>query len=261
MKSKKHRKNNILKAILTFIIIFVLVFGGITVYNEYIERKNLIPSVEKLKEEKKKQNYQDKDKQPIEKTPYVNELPNYRAQYNNQDIKGKLEIPGLKIDTLVVRTTNNEYYLNYSLTRKYDTLGVPFFDYRNTDLSNNKQINIYGHNTQEKSLVQYLPMINLQAYLDKNIFDNYKDIYLSIDEKRMKYETVAIKIVTNSDPEHMKLLFYGDQDYLTHTNKLFNNTVYKEENLKITAQDSLIVLQICNYNPQNSYLLVIGKKV
>lgn len=260
MKSKPTKKNNPLKALLVFAIVFLIVFGGIALYNEYIERKNLIPSVEELKEEKKNLNYQDKDNN-LDETPYVNQLPNYRQQYNNQDIKGKLEIPGLKIDTLVVRTTNNEYYLNYSLTRKYDTLGVPFFDYRNTDLNNNRQINIYGHNTQEKSIVQYLPMINLEAYLDKNIFDNYKDIYLSIDEQRLKYETVAIKIVTNKDNEHMKLLFYGDQDYLTHTTKLLSNTLYKEENLKITAQDKLIVLQICHYNPANSYLLVIGKKV
>lgn len=260
MKPTKHKKNSLLKMVQTFVVIFLLVFGSIFLYNEYIERKNLIPSVEKLKEEKEKLNYQDKDNN-LDNTPYFNALPTYRKQYNNQDIKGKLEIPGLKIDTLVVRTTNNEYYLNYSLKREYDTLGVPFFDYRNTDLSNNMQINIYGHNTQEPSLVQYLPMINLQAYLDKNIFDNYKDIYLSIDEKRMKYETVAIKIVTNKDPEHMKLVFYGDKDYLNHANKLFRNTVYKDNNLQITPQDKLIVLQICYYNPANSYLLVIGKKV
>ncbi len=260
MKAVKRKKNNILKSVIVFVCIFILVFTGITIYNEYIERKNLIPSVEELKKEKKKNNYQDKDN-TIDKTPYVNELPNYRQQYNNADIKGRLEIPGLKIDTLVVRTTNNEYYLNYSLNRKYDTLGVPFFDYRNTDLSNNKQINIYGHNTQEKRLEEFLPMINLEAYLDKNIFDNYKDIYLSIDEKRIKYEAAAVKIVTNSDNEHMKLLFYGDQDYVNHANKLLSNTLYKNDDLKITAQDKLIVLQICHYNPANSYLLIIGKEV
>ena len=42
--------------------------------------------VKELINEKKKQNYSDKDNNKKDTKQYVNELPNYRTQYNNQDI-------------------------------------------------------------------------------------------------------------------------------------------------------------------------------
>ena len=59
----------------------------------------------------------------------------------------------------------------------------------------------------------------------------------------------------------MKLIFYSDEDFLTHTNKMLSNSLYIRDNMNITAQDKLIVIQICHFDPVGSYLLVIGKKV
>ena len=245
--------------ILVFFLVTALIGGALYIYDSYMY-KHPIPSVKKLIDEKKKIDYQDKDDNKIEVEDYVNELPNYRSQYGNNDIVGKLTIPNINIDSLVVRTSNNTYYLDHNLYHQSDILGAPFFDYRNTDLVNNRQINIYGHNTQDSRYYDQLPFINLEAYIDQNIFNNYKDVYLSIDEKQIKYKIVAIKIINNSDNEHMKLLFSGDDDFLNHSNKLLQNTLYKEDNLIINKNDKLLVLQVCHYNPMGSYLLVICKE-
>ena len=173
----------------------------------------------------------------------------------------RLEVPNININTLVTRTSNNEYYLNYNLYNQYDGLGAPFFDFRNTSLNTDRQINIYGHNTQNTKFYDRLPFINLEAYTDENIFKNYKDINLYIDERLVKYRIVAIKIVNNSQIEHMKLVFYSDDDFVQHANKLLADTMYKENNLNITAKDRLLVLQVCHYNPVDTYLLVIAKEV
>lgn len=249
---------------LIIIIVILLIIGvGLVTFYVYDSNnpKKLIPSVKKLVEEKEKNNYKDKDDNKIDVTTYVNNLPSYRQQYNNEFIKGKLEIPNLNIDSLITRAANNEYYLSYNLYNQNDGLGVPFFDYRNTDLANNKQINIYGHNTMNEKYYDKLPFINLEAYTDENIFKNYKDMYLSIDEKQIHYEVVAVKVINNSDIEHMKIIFYNDEDYLNHVSKLLQNTMYKDSDLNITANDKLLVLQVCHYNPANTYLLVIGKEV
>ena len=129
------------------------------------------------------------------------------------------------------------------------------------DLKNAKQINIYGHNSQVESLHDKLELINLRAYLDKNFFDNYKYMYLSIDEGKYKYRVEAVKIVTAADPEHMKVIFFSDADFVNHTRKLYQNTTYIREDTKVSKDDKLLILQICNYNPQNSYLIIIGKQV
>jgi SrtB family sortase len=231
-------------------------FGTIFVYEKFIDKT--IPTVEELKEEKKKNNYSDKDdKKDI--SNYVNELPSLRAQYGNNDIFGKLEITPLNINTMVMRSVNNSYYLDRNIYKQVDGLGVPFFDYRNQDLANNRQINIYGHNTQNVNFLSQLPFVNLTAYADKNIFDNYKSVYLSIDEKQIEYEVIAVKIIKDGNNEHMKLIFYSDDDFVNHAAKMINGSIYAH-NQTVTKDDKLLVLQVCYYDPPGSYLIVICKE-
>ena len=256
---KRRKKNNILKYILIFILPIILCVGGYYIYTNYIEKPG-IPSVNKLIEEKKKNGYKDKDDNQIDVSTYENPLPSYRAQYGNNDIMGRLEIPNLNIDALIVRTTDNNYYLNYSLTREWDALGVPFFDYRNQNLSTDRQVNIYGHNTQREEFYSQLPFTNLEAYVDQNIFNNYKDVYLSLDDRQIHYEVVAVKILTDGNNEQRKVVFKNDADYLQHINKILSGSLYKSDNANFTARDHLLVLQVCHYNPMGSYLLVFCKE-
>ncbi len=255
MKKKKKSK---LKFILLMIFVpLIMFFGTIYIYDTFLSGK--IPSVEKLKEEKEKNNYSDKD-DSIDVSQYVNELPNLRLQYNNNDILGKLEITQLNINSIVMRSVNNDYYLNRNVYHQVDGLGLPFFDYRNQSLATNRQINIYGHNTQNQNFINQLPFVNLIAYTDKNIFDNYKKVYLSIDEKQIEYEVIAIKIITDkNNNEHMKLIFYSDEDFVNHAAKMINGSLYTS-NATVTKDDRLLVLQVCHYDPPGSYLIVICKE-
>ena len=248
------------KIICRIVIIFLSALIGVVCYTVYdmYKRPTKIPSVDKLIDEKKKKDY---EKEEVVEEAYVNELPNARSQFGNDDIVGRIQVPNLNIDGWVVRSDNNNYYLNYNIYRQYDLLGATFFDYRNTNLGTDKQINIYGHNTNNPEIAERLPLINLEAFVDKGMFDNYKDIYLSIDEKRMHYEIVAVKIINGSDNEHMKIRFSDTTDFLTHASRLLQNSLYQRENVEIDADSRLIVLQICHYNPPETYLIVIGKEV
>lgn len=253
------RKKSILKDLLIFLIPVILCVGGYFVYDQFIKQPG-IPSVNKLIKEKKKNGYSDKDLNKIDVSQYENRLPAYREQYGNPYIMGKLEIPNLNIDTLVTRANNNEFYLNYSLTGEWDGLGVPFFDYRNQNLNEDRQINIYGHNTQKEEFYDRLPFTNLEAYMDQGIFENYQDVYLAIDERQIEFEVVATKLITDGNNEHMKLLFKDDADFLLHMNKLLSNPIYSTENATFSATDRVLVLQVCHYDPMGSYLLIICKE-
>ena len=254
---RRKKKNQLLQNILIVVLPIVLCLGGYFVYDNYIRRPG-IPSVNKLIDEKKKNGFPNENNIDVEN--YVNPLPGLREQYGNYDIMGRLEIPNLNIDAAIVRTNNNEYYLNYGLNHQWDGLGVPFFDYRNQDLNNNRQINIYGHNTQRQEFYSQLPFTNLEAYVDEGIFNNYKDVYLSIDERQIKYEVVAIKILKDGSNEHMKVIFNNDADYLQHLSKMLSNSLYQSENASFTASDRILVLQVCHYDPIGSYILVFCKE-
>lgn len=257
---KKKKSNSSFKSFIVALLIFTLFLGGYFIYDSFFKPEYEVPIVSELKDKKEEINYSDKDDYTYNESTYVNKLPEARLQYNNQNIVARLEIPGLDIDTYVTRTTNNDYYLNHSIYNTYDEVGYPFADYRNRDLKNERQINIYGHNSQDKNLAPRLELINIRAYLDKNFFDNYKYMYLSLDEGYYQYRVEAVKVVTASDPEHMKVIFYGNDDYVKHAQKLYQNTIHRRDDTTITVNDKLLVLQICNYNPKNSYLLVIGKQ-
>lgn len=253
---KRKKKNNIVTLITLILVPVIIYFGTIYIYDTFYG--NQLPTVKKLVDEKKKDNYSDKDnKQDV--SNYVNQLPEFRATYGNDDIQGKLEIPQLNISTLITRSTNNTFYLSNNLYKQHDPAGVPFFDYRNTSLVSNRQINIYGHNTLNPEHAERAPFVNLEAYTDKNIFDNYKTIYLSIDEKQIEYEVIALKILRDGNNEHMKLIFYSDEDYISHVNKLLNGSLYAY-NATVTVYDRLLVLQACHYDPPGSYLLLICKE-
>ena len=71
---KKKKKNRLLQNILIFIIPILLCIGGYYIYDNYIKQPG-IPSVNKLIEEKKKNNYQDKDDNKIDISNYSNPLP------------------------------------------------------------------------------------------------------------------------------------------------------------------------------------------
>ena len=197
-------KNKKVKRIISYLLIImgscILSFGGYFLY-QYFTRESKIPSVDKLVKEKKKKNYSDKDDNKKEVVNYVNELPAYREQYGNPYIMGRLEIPNLNINSLVTRAENNAFYLNNNLYNQHDGLGVPFFDYRHTDLANNQQINIYGHNTRNERFFDQLPFINLEAYVDENIFFKYISalfkliIEAMVDLHKSEIPSVLIKVV------------------------------------------------------------------
>ena len=253
---KKRKKNNLKTILLMIFVPLIMFFGTIYVYDVFFD--NGISSVEKLKKEKAKNNYSDKD-EGKDVSNYVNELPALRQQYGNNDIYGRLEISQLNINSIVMRSVNNDYYLNKNVYHQVDGLGLPFFDYRNQSLATNRQINIYGHNTQNTNVMDQLPFVNLAAYTDKNIFDNYKKVYLSIDEKQIEYEVIAVKIITDGNNEHMKLIFYNDNDFVNHAAKMINGSLYTN-NATVTKDDKLLVLQVCYYNPPGSYLIIICKE-
>ena len=253
---RKRRRQNLFNYILLILICAVLSVGIYYIYYNYIRKDKMAPQVEELVKEKKKKKYSDAKENPVDVSNYVNELPNFRNQYGNNDIMARLEIPNMNIDTLVTRSVNNSYYLNYNLYHQWDALGVPFFDYRNTDLAHNQQINIYGHNTRNERFLSALPFTNLDAYVDKNIFNNYRDVYLSIDERKVHYKAIAVKIIS-TDNEHMKVGFKNDVDFLKHISKLMSNTLYKSDDSSITKNDRILVLQVCHYDPPDTYLLLI----
>lgn len=200
----------------------------------------LVSKDEPVEEEKEEEETETKD---------LSDLEYYRSYYNNNDIIGTLKIDGTNIYTLLPKTTNNKYYLSHSLSRRYDGYGSIFVDYR-TDLSS-KQINIYGHNSN----YTYYMFKELENYLNKDFYQNHKYIKLWNGTETATYEIFSIQIITD-DYEHIVV---NPSDPMEHIEKL-KKSIY-ETGVDVNANDKLLILQTCSYNPRNSFLIINSKKV
>lgn len=178
----------------------------------------------------------------------IYDLNYYKEYYLNEDIIGSLKIKDTKIDKLLVKSNNNEYYLNHSINKEYDIKGSIFVDYR-TNL-NSKQINIYGHNSKKYDL----PFKELEKYKDKSFYDNHKMIEIWNGKEIINYEIFSVQIVADNS-EHMNI----NLDDENHLEKL-SNSIYNT-GIVASTNDQILVLQTCNYNPKNTYILVIAKRV
>lgn len=178
----------------------------------------------------------------------IYDLNYYKDYYLNEDIIGYLKINDTKIDTLLVKSNNNEYYLNHSINKEYDIKGSIFVDYR-TNL-NSKQINIYGHNSNEYDL----QFKELEKYKDKSFYDKHKIIEIWNGKEVINYEIFSVQIVADNS-EHMNINWDDEKHLEKLSNSIYNTGVVASTN------DQILVLQTCNYNPQNTYILVIAKRV
>ena len=237
---------------LIFSVIFLIFMIGLTSFFIYNNNNQVrkIPSVNT-----KIQTTNDN----TEQINYINHLPTFREEFHNEDIKANLIIPSLSINILITKTDNNDYYLNHDIYKKSNALGNPFIDYRNNNLQTDKQINIYGHNTDNERYLNDLPFTKLQSYTNKDFFDNNKEVFLDIDEEEERYRVIAVKIINRNDREHMSIVFYDENDYANHLTKMLENSMYYD-NTPVDKNSKILVMQACNYNPKGTYIIVICKK-
>lgn len=176
-------------------------------------------------------------------------LEYYKDYYSNDNIVGTLKIDNTNINTLLVQTTDNEYYLNHSVKNEYDIIGSIYVDYR-TSL-NAKQINIYGHNSN----VYDVMFKELEKYLDKDFYLKHKYVELWDGDKTNIYEIFSVQIVTK-DYEHIDV---NSSNWDKHIS-ILNSSVYETETMA-NGNDDILVIQTCFYNPADSLLIINAKKI
>lgn len=226
--------------ILLSILVTILLFGLILleVYNMFSNPKNELP-------------FNDIVVKEDEIDLFLNniDLDTKRKEYNNDDIIGRLEIPGL-FNLLITKYKDNDYYLNHNIYKKKDIKGTEFVDFRND--ADDKNINIYGHNSRTYEL----PFRKLEKYLNEDFFNNNKYIIFQTDKGDRLYEVVALKKVT-TDYEHMNI---ETKNQMEHIDKLLDNTIYLND-LNYDEKTNVIVLQTCEMEDKNSFYLLIGFEI
>lgn len=172
----------------------------------------------------------------------------------SKDIIGKISISGTNIDSDLMQTTNNEYYLNHSIDGKKNYKGSIFMDYRNTTYD--RKLLIYGHNSET---LKNVPFHDLEKYLSKSFYNLHKNINLTLNNEESTWEIFSVMIVEEGNNNHMKITF-NDKEWIKHIDWMKKNSVY-DTYVDVGVDDKIVTLQTCYYKPKNSYLIVNAKKI
>lgn len=177
--------------------------------------------------------------------------------YQNDDILAYLNIYNTNIQTPVVQTQDNSYYLKHDLYKNNNIFGAVFMDYRINIYD--KKILIYGHNAQNKNSL----FTELENYYDEEYYNTHNIIELTSFNTYYRYEIFSV-FIEPTDWSYMKINL-TDDDWLEQLN-MFKNKSWYSSNVELTKDDEIIIIQTCSFHSdyasyKDKYLLIIGKKI
>ena len=185
-----------------------------------------------------------------------NIVDDLKKEFNNNDIIGTLKIDGTTIDTIVVQSNDNDYYLRRALDGSYSISGTVFMDYRNS--FDDKKLLIYGH-SYKNSLEGFSQLF---LYENKEFYNENPYITLNLNGKTYKYLIFGVFSIYYNDNKyiHTKKDFKSDNDFLNHIKWIKENSLY-DTNVEVLKSDRILTIQTCYYNPNNSYFIVNAKLI
>ena len=157
---KKQRKRNLIFFLVLLVLISLLIYSLINLYNWYKDSKAIKEEIANINEivTVTETTVEEKDKTEIieskeeKSSPYWDYIKmnlidvDFRElKKTNSDIKGWIKVNGTNINYPFVQTTNNDYYLNHSITKQSNSAGWVFMDFRNNIKSFDKNTIIYAH--------------------------------------------------------------------------------------------------------------------
>ena len=98
----------------------------------------------------------------------------------------------------------------------------------------------------------------LENYLEESYYREHSNIYLKTETDTYQYKIFSVYIATTA-LQHVNLNF-SDEEYSNHLNWLKSNSIY-DTGVSIASNDDILVLQTCYFGIDNSYLIVVGKKM
>ncbi len=234
------------------IVIILVIIGGLSII--------LLQSSAKTTQEEQKQKeqitnqYQEITTKIEDNSTEVKEtaIEAYQDSFDNPDIIGKLSIENTNLNLPIVQSNDNDYYLNHLLDKSKNSLGSVYLDYRNK--TTDRKLIIYGHNSENV----YTEFNMLENYINLSYYKNHSIINFETENANYQYKIFSVYIATD-DYQHVNLN-YSTEDYAKHLTWLKNESLY-DTDVEVNTYDNIIVLQTCYYNPQDSYLIVVGKKV
>lgn len=242
---KKGRKLFIINVICV-ILIGILIYSGIKIYNWYKENQNSQKVNKQISETVTvKQDENEEQKQ------YIVDFNALKNQ--NNDTVAWLKVNNTNIEYPIVKTSNNSYYLTHSFNKSNNSAGWPFADYKNKFDKTDKNIVMYGHNRKDGSMFATLKNVLSSEWYNNE--ENRKIIFNTESENNI-YEVFSVYKIENED-YYIKTEFKNEEEFKKFLEVVKKRSVKNFEE-EVSSKDSILTLSTCDNN--NKYRVVLHAK-
>lgn len=171
----------------------------------------------------------------------------------NSDTVAWVNVKNTDIDFPVVKTDNNDYYINHNFEKKYNSAGWIFADYRNNFDGNDKNIIIYGHNRRDGSMFS-----SLNNVLEESWYTNPDNqiIALYTPSNILNYKVFSVYKIKESNFNN-STNFENDSEFQKYLDTAINSSIYNF-NETLTSSDKILTLYTCANN--NKYRIIVHAK-
>ena len=250
------RKKKGKKVILGLIIVRIIVLNLYAIYfmiernNDKKETLDMLEVIDNNVDIKKDEVNSDiNDNKAIETIDLdLNNLKNI-----NSDTVAYLKVESTNINYPVVKSNDNEYYLNHSFNKNKNQEGWIFLDYRNNINNLDNNTIIYGHNRLTGTMFGTLKNLLNKSYQEST--NHY--IYLTTENNSYVFEVFSTYIISN-ESYYLKTNFKNDTKYLEFLNTLKSRSTYNF-NIELNSNDKIITLSTCSGS--NDRMVVHGKLI
>ena len=240
------KKKRILNIAIYLILFLILICSGFKLYFWYKDKKNNDETTEQLKNNVKLEKIK-KDNSNNEK--YIVDFKKLKSE--NSDVVAYIKVNNIEYP--IVKTSNNNFYLNHSFDKSKNSRGWIFADYKNKFDNTDKNIVIYGHNMRDESMFG-----SLKNILNEEWYNNAenKNITFLTEKGNYIYKVFSIYKIESED-YYIKTNFKNDEDYEKFLNTIKNRSI-KNFDINLNINDKIITLSTCANN--NKYRIVLHAK-
>ncbi len=158
----------------------------------------------------------------------------------NDDTVGYIKINNTKIEYPVVKTVDNDFYLNHSYNKNNNSAGFIFADYRNKLDGTDKNIIIYGHNRKDDSMFGSLDVVLTESwYLNS---ENHIIEFVT-EEGYFEYQIFSIYTILAED-YYITTNFFN-VDYANFLTTLNARSIYNFDR-NLSDVEKIITLSTCD---------------
>ena len=231
-------------------IIALLILGGSTLYvlsNNKISEKNVALISEQIENKIAEDNLNREkiSEEVIEDPSEPRMIPKMNSLLDlNPDTVGWLTVPGTNIDYPVVRTDNNDFYLNHNFNKDRDYNGWVFMHYENTPQNLDKNTILFAHNRYHSGVMfGTLSKVTEEKWLKEA--NNIRIFYDTLYEEG-EYEVFSVYKIYVTD-DYLTTTFQNDSEWLDFLDMIRERSLFKSDAV-VGVDDKIITLSTCLEN-------------